>query len=129
MLADVVDEDFVNHSRTSSMSTLIFGMNAFFTKPGQSFAPMLGTFRPHCYENLLSATDTGWVVLRSIGYSEDGNSREGPVTGDSRDVMFKLLITLPFLCAVVQTLLWSRFSLRGTYLKQIKMKRMSREDV
>ena len=71
---------------------------------------------------------SGWVVLHSIGYNENVGSREGPVTGDMRDVMFLMLVMVPFGCAIVQLLLWSRFSLRGAYLKYIKMNRIKEED-
>jgi len=36
LLSDVIDEDAVLNSRDTSVSTLMFGANALFTKPGQA---------------------------------------------------------------------------------------------
>ncbi len=42
-----VDEDKVVNMREKTMSGLIIGSSAFFTKPGETIAPMLGWFLIH----------------------------------------------------------------------------------
>lgn len=50
VVSDLIDEDSVLHSRETSISALIFGTTNFFTKPGQSLAPLVGTYymARHC---------------------------------------------------------------------------------
>ena len=38
-LSDIADQDMLINSRPHSMSSTIFGLNAFFTKPAQSIGP------------------------------------------------------------------------------------------
>ncbi len=91
---------------------MIFGANALLTKPGQSFAPLLG-----------------WLVLHSISYRDSRTYPEGASLGLADSVasmhqtMFLMLVCVPFCCAVVQLVLWSRYTLKDTYLKDIKMQR------
>ncbi|CAB4044034.1 transmembrane 180-like, partial [Paramuricea clavata] len=40
-LSDIIDDDLVKYSRSSPVSSLVYGTNALFTKPAQSFAPMM----------------------------------------------------------------------------------------
>lgn len=44
MVTDLVDEDLVLNHRKQAASALLFGMVALVTKPGQTFAPLLGTW-------------------------------------------------------------------------------------
>lgn len=44
VVTDLVDEDLVLNHRTQAASALLFGMVALVTKPGQTFAPLLGTW-------------------------------------------------------------------------------------
>lgn len=44
MVTDLVDEDMVLNHRKQAASALLFGMVALVTKPGQTFAPLLGTW-------------------------------------------------------------------------------------
>ena len=39
-----MDEDFVLHNRKQAISALIFGTSALFSKPGQTLAPLIGTW-------------------------------------------------------------------------------------
>jgi hypothetical protein len=50
VVSDLIDEDSVLHSRETSISALIFGTTNLFTKPGQSLAPLIGTYymARHC---------------------------------------------------------------------------------
>ena len=43
VISDLVDEDFVLHRRHQAVSALIFGTSALLSKPGQSFAPLVGS--------------------------------------------------------------------------------------
>ncbi|XP_049495118.1 transmembrane protein 180-like isoform X2 [Panthera uncia] len=40
-LADMVDADLLKFNRQSPLSSMVFGINALFTKPAQSLAPMM----------------------------------------------------------------------------------------
>ncbi|CAH6946381.1 Mfsd13a [Phodopus roborovskii] len=44
VVTDLVDEDMVLNHRKQAASALLFGMVALVTKPGQTFAPLLGTW-------------------------------------------------------------------------------------
>lgn len=44
VVSDLVDEDFVVNQRQQAASALLFGMVALLTKPGQTFAPLIGTW-------------------------------------------------------------------------------------
>ena len=44
VISDLVDEDFVVNRRQQAASALLFGMVALLTKPGQTFAPLIGTW-------------------------------------------------------------------------------------
>jgi len=43
-----------------------------------------------------------------------------------RDACFFLLVTVPIVCALIQLAAWSRFTLHGARLNQIKSIRLSR---
>lgn len=44
VISDLVDEDYVVNRRQQAASALLFGMVALLTKPGQTFAPLIGTW-------------------------------------------------------------------------------------
>ena len=44
VISDLVDEDVVLHSRTQAISALMFGTVALLSKPGQTLAPLIGTW-------------------------------------------------------------------------------------
>lgn len=44
VVTDLVDEDLVLNQRQQAASALLFGMVALVTKPGQTFAPLIGTW-------------------------------------------------------------------------------------
>tara|TARA_R110002050_G_scaffold26382_2_gene69602 strand:+ start:174 stop:1475 length:1302 start_codon:yes stop_codon:yes gene_type:complete len=111
VLADIVDEDNHLHNRIESKSSMIYGVNAFFTKPGQSLAPMAGWL-------LLSSTDivnsTNDVTLDEVGSNNDRISF-------SRAKSILLAVTLvPLACGVLQHLLWRMYTLHGQYLSIVK---------
>jgi Na+/melibiose symporter-like transporter len=104
----VQDEDCSLNKRPESASTVIYGANALFTKPGQSLAPMFG-----------------WALLRKVGYGSVKPTVElrGEGIGRMRSGMFEMLVVLPAACAVIQLVLWSQFTLRDSYLQKVKEQR------
>uniref|UniRef100_A0AAZ3PBL0 Transmembrane protein 180 n=1 Tax=Oncorhynchus tshawytscha TaxID=74940 RepID=A0AAZ3PBL0_ONCTS len=53
VITDLVDEDFVVNRRQQAASALLFGMVALVTKPGQTFAPLIGTWLLCVYTGIL----------------------------------------------------------------------------
>lgn len=106
--SQLVDEDHYLHNRPRSMAASLIGTSALFAKPGESLAPILG-----------------WRMLSLVGAPSD--SDEGSlITASSSKVdstqahsLFLLLLFLPLACVSLQFLLWRKYTLRGTYLKQI----------
>lgn len=99
VLADLVDEDKALHNRARTMSAMVIGTNSFFTKPGESLAPMLG-----------------WAVVNSGG---DGGA--GIAAGEGMQAtLFYCLVCGPLVLATMQLVCWSLYSLHGSYLEQIK---------
>ncbi len=43
-MSDLVDEDYVLHGRQDAVSALLFGTAALVSKPGQTLAPLIGTW-------------------------------------------------------------------------------------
>ncbi|XP_058566761.1 transmembrane protein 180-like isoform X3 [Neofelis nebulosa] len=76
----------------SPLSSMVFGINALFTKPAQSLAPMM----------ILSK-------LKQYGY---GNADKSTIF-DLHDAMFNLICLFPLGIAVIQILVWSPFSMRN----------------
>ncbi|KAF7254011.1 hypothetical protein EYD10_01141 [Varanus komodoensis] len=56
VVTDLVDEDLVLNRRQQAASALLFGMVALVTKPGQTFAPLIGTW--------LLCTYTGYDIFQ-----------------------------------------------------------------
>ena len=44
VISDLVDEDYVKFQRHNPASALLFGMSSLLAKPGQTIAPLLGTW-------------------------------------------------------------------------------------
>lgn len=116
ILSDLVDEDFVLNNRKTSSSSALNGVHAFFTKPGQSLAPMLG-----------------WFVLSLYNYQNlDTTQQFSPNSGieipvELKNGLFNLLVFVPIACGLVQIFLWSQFTLKGDYLRQVKQIRGEKE--
>lgn len=118
VISDLVDEDFVLHRRKTAVSALVFGMSALLSKPGQTLAPLLGT----------------WFLFLQTGKSVffDGKSKtvlsssEGDI--DSvRQGCFNVLVFVPVLCGLLQLFAWSNFKLKGKRLSQVKSLRTGLE--
>lgn len=93
ILSDVIDEDTIVNGRRGSESTLIHGVAFFFSKPGQSIAPMLAML-------LL-----GDAAVDSAEY---------------RWRLFHMMCMVPLACTAVQTLLWTRYDLVGARLAAVR---------
>ncbi|KAL5022601.1 hypothetical protein ScPMuIL_001756 [Solemya velum] len=115
VISDLVDEDYVLHSRKEAVSALMFGTAALVAKPGQTFAPLIGTW--------LLSQQTGHDIFQSG--NEMGSIRLDAAKMDStqRQGIFNLLVYIPIACAVLQLLVWSQFTLHGRRLRWIKSMR------
>lgn len=122
IVTDLVDEDFVLNQRKQAASALLFGMVALVTKPGQTFAPLVGTWLLSVY--------TGYdifqhdPVLNVVTTQPVAKSSEAWIV-TLRQGCFYLLVFIPFTCALLQLLTWSRFTLHGKRLQAIKSQRQS----
>ena len=122
IISDLVDEDFVLHNRKQAISALIFGTSALFSKPGQTFAPLIGTW--------LLAEQTG----HSLFYSDDlwatsSNKRTSfhdSTNNTLRWGCFYVLVYVPIVCACLQIFMWMRFKLHGSRLNWVKRMREGR---
>ncbi|KAJ8251155.1 hypothetical protein GJAV_G00217910 [Gymnothorax javanicus] len=100
-LADIIDSDLQKHKRSSPISSMVFGTNALFTKPGQSLAPMLVV-----------------SILNQFGYEKlkDAGSTADPSSLQSlHSAMFSLVCLVPLTVAVLQILVWRPFSIRDSH--------------
>ena len=121
VISDLVDEDFVLNHRKTAVSALIFGMTALLSKPGQTLAPLLGT----------------WFLFLETGTSVFFDSSSStPVISTAKDTesserlrigCFNVLVYVPIVCGVVQLLAWSQFKLQGKRLNYIKSLRAGLE--
>ncbi|KAM6266219.1 transmembrane protein 180 isoform 2-T2 [Porphyrio hochstetteri] len=122
VVTDLVDEDLVLNRRKQAASALLFGMVALVTKPGQTFAPLIGTWLLCLYtgydifqRNPLSHVVSAQPKLESAAALEP-TLRQG---------CFYLLVFVPITCALLQLLSWSQFSLHGKRLQMVKAQRQS----
>ncbi|XP_010863718.2 transmembrane protein 180 [Esox lucius] len=116
VITDLVDEDFVVNRRQQAASALLFGMVALVTKPGQTFAPLIGTWLLCLYTGYdifdrSSVQDTAAALTISGQASAIVPLRQG---------CFYLLVFVPISCALLQLLAWSRFTLHGRRLQGVK---------
>ena len=105
--ADLVDEDRYLHARKQSMSGSIVGTAALVAKTGQSLAPMLG------YALLTSSYASDGADDTQAGGTDDGS--ESPWS------LCTVALAVPLVCTLVQSAVWKRVTLRGKYLKQVKL--------
>ncbi|XP_075791693.1 transmembrane protein 180 isoform X1 [Pelodiscus sinensis] len=122
VVTDLVDEDFVLNRRKQAASALLFGMVALVTKPGQTFAPLIGTWLLCAY--------TGYDIFQRAPLS-NMVSAQPKLESDTaweptlRQGCFYLLVFVPITCALLQLLSWSQFSLHGRHLQMVKSQRQS----
>ncbi|XP_044293431.1 transmembrane protein 180 isoform X1 [Varanus komodoensis] len=125
VVTDLVDEDLVLNRRQQAASALLFGMVALVTKPGQTFAPLIGTW--------LLCTYTGYDIFQQDPLSNivsaqpklPSNTASEPTL---RQGCFYLLVFVPITCALLQLLSWSQFSLHGKRLQIVKSQRQTLTD-
>ncbi|KAM9461982.1 transmembrane protein 180 isoform 1-T2 [Clarias gariepinus] len=118
VITDLVDEDFVVNRRQQAASALLFGMVALVTKPGQTFAPLIGTW--------LLCVYTGYDIFERGPLKDSVAAVDVSGTESSlplRQGCFYLLVFVPISCALLQLLAWSRFTLHGHKLRGIKAMR------
>lgn len=116
VIGDLVDEDYVVNQRASPISALIFGTTTFLSKPGQTLAPIVGTALVALW------SDRHLFALDSALMGEIDTKKALSASGQEafRDALFAILVLIPIACALVQVLAWSRFSLHGRHLKEIR---------
>ncbi|XP_023571227.1 transmembrane protein 180 isoform X2 [Octodon degus] len=125
VVTDLVDEDLVLNHRKQAASALLFGMVALVTKPGQTFAPLLGTWLLCFY--------TGHDLFQQPPVIPVGSTQPWPEPPASaparastlRQGCFYLLVLVPITCALLQLLTWSQFTLHGRRLHMVKAQRQS----
>lgn len=69
VITDLVDEDFVLNHRQQAASALLFGMVALVTKPGQTFAPLVGTWLLCLYTGMCALTKPALQVTITFNNS------------------------------------------------------------
>ncbi|KAM9327307.1 transmembrane protein 180 [Gastrophryne carolinensis] len=125
VITDLVDEDFVMNGRKQAASALMFGMVALVTKPGQTFAPLIGTW--------LLCVYTGYDIFQRDAMNnistEPQMDSSGALTTTLRQGCFYLLVFIPITCALLQLLTWSHFTLHGKRLASVKTYRQARSDL
>lgn len=100
LVSDIIDDDQRKYGRRQPQSSMVFGTNALFTKPGNSLAPMIVV-----------------AVLNSYGYEtfkDDGSENSTQEADDLHDVMFTLLCFIPLLLSLGQILVWNLYKLRSS---------------
>ncbi|XP_039927918.1 transmembrane protein 180 isoform X2 [Hirundo rustica] len=122
VVTDLVDEDLVLNRRKQAASALLFGMVALVTKPGQTFAPLIGTWLLCAY--------TGYDIfqrnpLNNVVSAQPKLESAAALEPTLRQGCFYLLVFVPITCALLQLLSWSQFSLHGKRLQMVKAQRQS----
>ncbi|XP_031538551.1 transmembrane protein 180 isoform X2 [Vicugna pacos] len=125
VVTDLVDEDLVLNHRKQAASALLFGMVALVTKPGQTFAPLLGTWLLCFY--------TGHDLfqqppLAPVGSAQPWPEPPAPPPAQAptlRQGCFYLLVLVPIICALLQLFTWSQFTLHGRRLHMVKAQRQN----
>ncbi|TKS89530.1 Transmembrane protein 180 [Collichthys lucidus] len=116
VISDLVDEDFVVNRRQQAASALLFGMVALLTKPGQTFAPLIGTW--------LLCVYTGYDIFEREPVKDSLVSVPDVASGSGTPPLrlgcFYMLVFVPITCALLQLAAWSRFTLHGRKLEGIK---------
>lgn len=125
VITDLVDEDFVLNRRKQAASALMFGMVALVTKPGQTFAPLIGTW--------LLCVYTGYDIFQRDAMNnismEPQMDSSRVLTTTLRQGCFYLLVFIPITCALLQLFTWSHFTLHGKRLITVKTYRQAQNDI
>ncbi|XP_015414789.1 PREDICTED: transmembrane protein 180 isoform X1 [Myotis davidii] len=129
VVTDLVDEDLVLNRRKHAASALLFGMVALVTKPGQTLAPLLGTWLLCFY--------TGHDLFQQSPLTPVGRAQPWPEppapppvqAPTLRQGCFYLLVLVPITCALLQLFTWSKFTLHGRRLRMVKAQRQNLSQV
>ncbi|XP_023615581.1 transmembrane protein 180 isoform X5 [Myotis lucifugus] len=129
VVTDLVDEDLVLNRRKQAASALLFGMVALVTKPGQTLAPLLGTWLLCFY--------TGHDLFQQSPLTPVGRAQPWPEppapppvqAPTLRQGCFYLLVLVPITCALLQLFTWSKFTLHGRRLRMVKAQRQNLSQV
>ncbi|XP_078675083.1 transmembrane protein 180-like [Branchiostoma floridae x Branchiostoma belcheri] len=107
-VSDIIDADCKKYARKTPLSSMFFGMNALFTKPAQSLAPMLvvSILNRYGYEDLVRSTT-------ELGTSTAGHD-------ELKQVMFHIFCLLPATIAFLQILVWKPYSLKDSHVSTAK---------
>ncbi|XP_002738400.1 transmembrane protein 180-like [Saccoglossus kowalevskii] len=115
VVSDLVDEDCVIHHRKQAVSALVFGTSALLSKPGQTLAPLVGTW--------LLSSQTGHDIFQS-GHESGSIRLSQSSSADDKAMVewgcFQCLVFVPIICAIIQLIAWSQFTLRGRRLQWVK---------
>ena len=103
------------HDRETSISALIFGTTNLFTKPGQSIAPLLGTWyiATHCKGFIFSPAKV------MVTHDLDKLEPDKMASDDVKNALFTLVVWVPIFSALIQLVAWSRYDLHGRQLQKV----------
>jgi hypothetical protein len=155
LTSSLVDEDRVLHARTRpgaggrSMAASLIGTTSLLAKPGESLAPMLGWQILHMFaatpdaSTTISSSSATAATAATLspsselglggGVGDSSSSSAAAVGAANKHTLLLLLLVLPLLTVGCQLALWSRFTLRGAYLRLVQqrvaeMEREGREE-
>lgn len=111
VISDLVDEDYVLNRRAQPLSALVFGATSLLSRPGQTFAPLVGY-------SLLSLLMGREMVSDQIANVAEDSDNLGWAS-------FTLAWSVVIVVALAQLALWSRYKLHGSTLARIKKERLS----
>jgi Na+/melibiose symporter-like transporter len=112
IISDLIDEDYIKHHRQSTASQFVFGASALMTKPGQTFAPLIGTLLLSKMANHNFKEVVDFETHEMVPTLEELSKLKQPY-------LF-VLTTVPMFCATLQLILWKKFDLHGNKLNLIK---------
>ncbi|XP_002154765.3 transmembrane protein 180 [Hydra vulgaris] len=129
VISDLVDEDFVKFQRKSPVSALIFGTSALLSKPGQTIAPLLGTYLLYLKtgKSIFISEGTTSETVSKLSYNIESTYSNNESFLTFQDGLFSLIVFIPITVALVQLFAWHFFTLHGQYLHKIKLNRQQFE--
>uniref|UniRef100_A0A8L8JT84 Transmembrane protein 180 n=1 Tax=Heligmosomoides polygyrus TaxID=6339 RepID=A0A8L8JT84_HELPZ len=97
VISDFIDDDAKRHSRRSGLSSLVFSLNALFTKPAQSIAPVLVIY-----------------ILSGYGYDEYIATKQP--SDQLANGMRLVLLATPIILGGLQYYVFRSYSLRNKHV-------------
>lgn len=130
ILSELIDEDTVVHGRAAPFSSSYFGINALFTKPAQSIAPIMTVglwsrfgFREDAAGGAATAGATVSDAASAAALSDP--IRSSPQAAQLQQVVFLCCTLGPLLTGVAQALIWRFYLLHGARLQRVKQQLLS----